>query len=254
MPDQPFVLRFTDKGEGQNLLLLHGFLESHTMWEYLHLHDNFRTIAIDLPGHGDSKELPEANSIAFIAACVKHTLDSLHLENYSIIGHSLGGYVASEFLYQFGCPGRFILLNSNFWQDDESKQADRLRVANLALKNKNLFIREAIPGLFSKTQECQSEITALIAEAKEISGHHIASTSIAMRNRLNHKKTIIKWAKKISILQGELDKICPPERMEIEVEGVAVDVVSIPEAGHMSHIENTSFVRKSIIGILTRNS
>lgn len=252
MADQPFRLAHIEKGSGPILVLLHGFLESHAMWDYLNLDSHFRTISIDLPGHGISKDSAETFSMDHLAKCLKATLDFLQIKEFHLIGHSLGGYLVLEFLHQYGINGQTILLNSNFWQDDAKKQADRLRVANLVLKNKNLFIREAIPGLFSYADECRDEIEELIAEAKEIPAEHIASISIAMRNRDDHKRTIKKWSKKISILQGESDKLCPPDRMEREVAGLELNYIRIPKAGHMSHLENTPFVKESILEVLNK--
>ncbi len=253
MNSQSAPLSFVDSGKGPILVLLHGFLESHTMWEKLQLDQQLRTIAIDLPGHGNSTEHTETTSLEEMAIRVKNTLDTLNIQDFHLIGHSMGGYVLLEFLQLFGCNGKVILLNSNFWQDDEKKQADRLRVANLALKNKTLFIQEAIPGLFSKPKEHKSEIDILISEAKKIDSGHIAASSIAMRNRKNHAKTVKKWSKKISILQGETDKLCPPERMEKEVAGLEISYTCIPDAGHMSHIENGNFVCNKILNFLNES-
>ena len=250
MGDTPFLLAYSDTGEGQTIVLIHGFLESHTMWDFLDLESNFRVVCIDLPGHGNSKKCPPISSIERTAQCLKMTLDHLNLSEFHIIGHSLGGYAGLSFLEQFGLNGILILLNSNHWQDDEKKQADRLRVANLALKNKRLFIREAIPGLFSYPEKFPEEIEKLKQEAFEIPAAHIAAFSVAMRNRKNQLKTLKKHSKKISILQGESDKLCPHERMEIDVSRLMVDYTIIPNAGHMSFIENTSFVRNSIFQLL----
>jgi pimeloyl-ACP methyl ester carboxylesterase len=250
MPEKPFKLASIISGKGPIVVLLHGFLESHTMWEALELSTIFKTIAIDLPGHGSSKNEPTVTSIEQMATCVKLTLDELDINEFHLIGHSMGGYVALEFLKQFGLNGKMILLNSNFWQDDAKKKADRLRVANLVLKNKRLFIREAIPGLFSDPTAHTAEIQTLIKEAFDIPAEHIAACSVAMRNRDNHLVTIKKEAKKISILQGETDKLCSTEKMEIAVEGLEISYLKVPKAGHMSHFENTSFVRNAILEII----
>lgn len=251
MPEKPFKLASIVSGEGPTVVLLHGFLESHTMWEVLNLNSNFQTVAIDLPGHGNSKTSPQVTSIEHMAACVKMTLDELKFNDFHLIGHSMGGYVALEYLKGFGVNGKMILLNSNFWQDDAKKKADRLRVANLVLSNKRLFIREAIPGLFSNASTFAQEIDRLIHEAFDIPAEHIAGCSVAMRNRKNQLAVMKKEAKKISIFQGETDKLCPSEKMEIAVEGLEISYLKVPNAGHMSHIENTSFVQRGILDFLS---
>ncbi len=251
MDNQDFSLSFQEKGKGKTIVLLHGFLESHKMWEPLRLDTHFRIIAIDLPGHGQSKHAPTIENMKQIALVVLRTLEENDILEFDLIGHSLGGYVALELFESMKQKGKLILLNSNYWQDDEKKQADRLRVANLALKNKKLFIREAIPGLFSRPEKHQLAIETLIQEAFEIPAEHIASSAIAMRNRQDKLKIMLENSEKISILQGETDKLCPLERIEIDVAWSGIPITIIPNAGHMSHLENTKRVRTELLKILS---
>jgi pimeloyl-ACP methyl ester carboxylesterase len=249
--DNPSRLLFVEsKGKGRNLVLLHGFLESHSMWNCIDLDVHYHTLAIDLPGHGNSDKSVRVESIHEMAQAVHNTLLENNIQDFDLIGHSMGGYVALEYLEVYGVSGKVILLNSNFWQDDEQKQADRLRVANLVMKRKKHFIREAIPGLFSNAEKHQKEILKLIEDAYQIPARHIASASVAMRNRADKRGVLSRFKNKISILQGETDKLCPQGRMEKAVEGLGVEIILIPDAGHMSHIENTKQVKFEILKIL----
>ena len=51
---------------------------------------NFRTIAIDLTGFGESKKLPFAYSLDDYVKDVKDTLDKLNIKQYDLICHSFG--------------------------------------------------------------------------------------------------------------------------------------------------------------------
>lgn len=250
MLDESFELPFSDKGSGPIVVLLHGFLESYTMWNILGLDQIFRTIAIDLPGHGNAHSLPTITSISHMAACVEKTLKKLGVLEFSLIGHSMGAYVALELINRTNNCLHFVMLNSNFWTDDAKKKADRLRVAHLALHSKNFFVREAIPGLFTSASQHSEFIEALVQEALMIPGEHIAACSVAMRNRKDHRKTLEKNAQKISIFQGELDKLCPIEKMDKLLAGLKIKYVKIPSAGHMSHVENSTFVLNKLLKIL----
>ncbi len=250
MPETPFLLSYKIAGEGNPLVLLHGFLESTTMWEYLELQTNFQLVLIDLPGHGQSAHTPTCTSIEHMASCVQFTLTEIGLKNFDLIGHSMGGYVALSFVEQFGIHGQLILLNSNSWTDDTQKQADRLRVANLVLHNKNLFIREAIPGLFTDSKKYSKEIASLKKEALAIPAEHIAACSVAMRNRKDQEATLLLLKNKISIFQGELDKLCPLQKMETLTKKLKLNCVLIPNAGHMSYIESPCAVREAIVEAL----
>lgn len=56
------------------------------------LDDQYECIAIDLPGHGDLADRPF--SMESSVETVRHVLDTLAVEHASLVGLSLGGYVA----------------------------------------------------------------------------------------------------------------------------------------------------------------
>src|SRR4051812_21614100 len=86
---------FSDTGKGRAVVLLHGYLGSHKIWEQTisNLSKVHRVIAIDLPGHGATSNFGYAHSMELMAKCVKAVMDHLRLKKYVIIGHSMGGYV-----------------------------------------------------------------------------------------------------------------------------------------------------------------
>jgi pimeloyl-ACP methyl ester carboxylesterase len=89
-----------EAGSGKPLVMLHGL--GATKAEFLPsvpalAPHGFRTIAIDLPGFGDSaKPFPAAYDARFFARWVAATLDSLGLDRTHLLGHSMGGRVALE--------------------------------------------------------------------------------------------------------------------------------------------------------------
>src|SRR4051794_21568961 len=89
-----------EAGSGKPLVMLHGL--GATKAEFLPsvpalAPTGFRTIAIDLPGFGDSdKPFPAAYDARFFARWVAATLDALGLDRTHLLGHSMGGRVALE--------------------------------------------------------------------------------------------------------------------------------------------------------------
>ena len=88
-----------EAGSGEPIVLLHGL--GATKAEFLPtvpaLAPEFRTIAIDLPGFGDSdKPFPAAYDARFFARWVRSLLDALELDHTHLLGHSMGGRVALE--------------------------------------------------------------------------------------------------------------------------------------------------------------
>lgn len=93
-------LTYDRRGEGPPLLLVHGLGSARTVWRPLvdRLARRFDTIAVDLPGHGDSPALPhtEPATPRRLALRVERLLDALGLDRVDVVGNSLGGWVSLE--------------------------------------------------------------------------------------------------------------------------------------------------------------
>lgn len=85
-------------GSGFPLLLIHGFGACGDVFQPLagKLASRYQTIVPDLRGHGRSRRLPLADSIARLAADVYDLLDLLGVPRTVIIGHAGGTAVAAH--------------------------------------------------------------------------------------------------------------------------------------------------------------
>jgi pimeloyl-ACP methyl ester carboxylesterase len=93
-------LAYTLCGKGAGVVFLHGWMCNRTFWrrQYEELAGrNYRCLAIDFRGHGDSEAPPGGYSIQQLAGDVGATMASLGLERAVIVGHSMGGMVAQHF-------------------------------------------------------------------------------------------------------------------------------------------------------------
>lgn len=240
-------------GNGHPVVFLHGFLESISMWQSLKLEElPFQSILIDLPGHGKSPLLDNAEfpSLEFMMDQVLNVVNQLNIPKYHVVGHSMGGYVAL-LLKEFDpkCK-KVVLLNSNFWEDSETKKRDRVRVADIALQAKDIFINEAIPGLFYRHARNEPIVQALIAEAKHMTGESIAYSSLAMRNRSGKRNLLIDNAKDFLIIQGKYDPLISPDKMKEELDSESVTTVVFESSGHMTHLEEKDRLKKVLIDFL----
>ena len=241
------------EGTGRTVVFLHGFLESSTMWDHLSLNSlDYTKVFIDLPGHGNSPLVTGEGdpSIAEMAAHVIATLDALNSTDFDVVGHSMGGYVALELKKQMeGCQ-RVVLLNSNFWEDSVEKKRDRVRVADLAFKAKDLLIQQAIPGLFFRKERDIEHIQFLINEAKNMLPESIAYSALAMRNRMDCSSLLLTSPDDFLVLHGAHDPLVSMETMHQKMVDLHVRWVAIPQAGHMAHIEESDTVKNEIVNFL----
>jgi 2-succinyl-6-hydroxy-2,4-cyclohexadiene-1-carboxylate synthase len=234
------MLHYELVGNGKPVVFLHGFLESLEMWKSLNLKRFlFQSILVDLPGHGKTALLTDEVSILAIAQEVEKLLESLELENYSIVGHSMGGYIALELAKRNPNIDQIILLNSNFWEDSEKKKSDRNRVIKVIEKNKNRFISEAIPGLFAKPEKHADFIQNLIHAAQEISQEAVIYATSAMRDRPSSELIAQELGDKLKIIQGEKDQVIPMKEMLERTDKMEAELIVLSEVAHMSHVEET---------------
>ncbi|MBM3814060.1 MAG: alpha/beta hydrolase [Acidimicrobiia bacterium] len=88
-------IRYQEAGQGGEVLLLHGWgarLETfHPLFQALS--HGFRTVALDLPGHGESAVPPEPWHVSDFLGCVLAFMDRRNLEKPHIVAHSFGGRI-----------------------------------------------------------------------------------------------------------------------------------------------------------------
>ena len=82
-------------GDGAPLVLLHGLLDCAVGWKHLAEVMDRPCYAVDLPGFGDS-DCPTRNRISAYAEDVQAALAALEVHDFTLVGHSLGGAVATE--------------------------------------------------------------------------------------------------------------------------------------------------------------
>jgi pimeloyl-ACP methyl ester carboxylesterase len=96
-------VRYEDEGQGPPVLLLHGIGHSLRNWFRtmpVLTAAGFRAVAIDTPGFGYS-EAPEALlDEAATAGFLAEFLDTFYLDRVHVVGHSLGGALATVFALQ----------------------------------------------------------------------------------------------------------------------------------------------------------
>lgn len=126
--DTPMHIADTERGE-RCVVLLHGYLESMLVWdEFVDLlKGKVRVVTLDLPGHGISTIVGEVHTMEFLADCVANTMAALGIERYSVVGHSMGGYVALAMLDKYKEHIESITLLHSTTSADSQEKCDRRR-------------------------------------------------------------------------------------------------------------------------------
>lgn len=237
------MLNYEVSGTGkEQLVLLHGFMENLLIWENLEefLSKKFRLIKIDLPGHGRSEILGEVHSMEMMAEKVKELTDHLQLENFHLLGHSMGGYVALAYAEHFGEQLKSLtLFFSTFKEDDAEKKEQRRKSLRIIKESFKTYVAAGVPNLFNPNEkdilEGKMELAKEIALSTKTDG--VLAAVKGMRDRPERKAVLENLDAKILIIAGKHDGAVKTDLM-IKALPEKTNIKSyILDCGHNGHWE-----------------
>ena len=122
-----FDVAYERRGSGEPVVLLHGIGHHWQAWEPVLsiLSASCEVIALDLPGFGDSPELPEGVSyeLGSVVPLLGETFTALGLDRPHVVGNSLGGLLALELAQRGHARSVTALSPAGFWTGAERRYA-----------------------------------------------------------------------------------------------------------------------------------
>ena len=246
-------ISYTTNGKGSVVVLVHGFLENKEMWQDITplLAKKKRIITVDLLGHGASDNYGYVHTMEEQAKMIKALLKHLKLRRVTLIGHSLGGYISLAFAELFPKTTKgIVLMNSTASEDNSDKKKNREHAIALVKKNKNTFVKMAIPNLFSEESRLlfKDKIEAVKKDALKTSQQGIIASLEGMKIRKNRELVLKNTPKKLLII-GKKDPILKYNELLLQAEKTNTPT-AIFDKGHMSHIENLPDLQKTLLQFL----
>lgn len=237
------MLYYKIEGEGEPVLLIHGYLENHKMWKDISavLSKNHKVIMPDLPGHGRSPNYGEVHTMELAAQKIIEVLDELKIGRVIVIGHSMGGYITLALAGLFAERVKsFLLLNSSSLPDTEEKKLLRARAMELAENNRETLIKMSIPLLFAEQNAdsfmAEKEFTREMM--RETSVHGIKAALRGMMERPDRTAVLAKFDGNIGIVLGRNDRTVDPNVFRAVIPDRENITVLELDCGHMSYFEN----------------
>lgn len=264
---QGATIFYRTTGQGKTVVLLHGFGEAGDVWEYqiTALQNNYRLIIPDIPGSGKSKLVANAN-IETYAEIINELLNyersgvtplGSDLEGVSLIGHSMGGYIALAFAEKY--PGQLNsigLFHSSAFADTEEKKSIRKKAIEFMQKKDALtFLKTSIPGLFNEKNKEANEpfMKLLMDKATGFTSAALIQYYNAMIERPDRMHVLKSFAKPVLFIIGEHDKAVP---LQSSLEQCYLPEIShvhiLEQAAHMGMYEQTSKANKVLINFLSQ--
>ncbi|MCM8569477.1 alpha/beta hydrolase [Gramella jeungdoensis] len=226
------------------LVLLHGFLEDLQIWWPIvkELQKERQVICIDLPGHGKSQGVSEIHSMELMSDVVNEVLKSLNIQQISIAGHSMGGYVSLEFLKNFPMMLKSVMLiNSTPVEDSVEKRKIRERSVKLVGENKKAYVNVAISNLYADNSKRKyaEEIEELKSRAMQMEVKNIQAALIGMKIRTNYLKELEAFKGQKIIAASEDDPILEIKELVRVSELTGCELYKMRN-GHNSYMEDPS--------------
>lgn len=229
-------------GSGPFLLLIHGFGEDHHIFDKQvgFLQNNFSMVAVDLPGTGKSV-LSKQRSLAELAESIYQIIVQEKIEKIHVCGHSMGGYIAMEYVKTYpDTLSSLTLFHSSAFADDDEKIKARQRSIEFLLQNSaEKFLWTTTPNLFYKKEKHEKEIETLVLN-NTCSAQTLIRYYKAMIERNDNTEVLRNIKCPVLFIAGEFDKAVP---LEISLKQTHLPDVSfvyvLKESGHMGMLEET---------------
>ncbi|MGI2023658.1 alpha/beta fold hydrolase [Shewanella glacialipiscicola] len=258
-------LSYLDIGTGPVLLFGHSYLRDSAMWapQIAVLSAHYRCIVPELWGHGQSDLLPDnCTTILDIADHMLALMDALEIDNFSIIGLSVGAMWGAELVLKV--PTRvnaLVMLNSFIGFEPEVTRAkyysmlDTIAMANampaalISTISPLFFANHAIDNAPERVAAFEHSLANITAEK--------IPTIVKLGRMIFGRRDTMEYAEQFTlpclIMAGVEDKV--HSVLESYLMSDSIDgsqLVHIPSAGHISTLEQAEFINQHLVTFLAR--
>ena len=250
------VLPFQRVGTGAPLVLVHGYLGGSSQWDGVvpRLKPHFEVITLDLAGYGKANHLAAPTDMAEHARNVLATLDSMGVERFHLLGHSMGGMVAQEItrqasdrvnklvLYATGplglIPGRFETMA----RSRERLQEDGVQRTATRICATWLLDREASPAF--------EALAALATQSSE----QAASAGLSAMESWDGREHLEQIGQSTLIIWGESDRTYGWSQIEMLWRRIPRSSLAVlPSCAHALHLERSALFSTLLVEFLARS-
>ena len=238
-------------GQGPPLIFVHGAAEDGRVWrsQLSALADEFTVVAWDEPGAGRSSDVPADFSLADYASCLAAVIEAVGLGPAHVAGLSWGSTVVQELYRRHpGLVSTLILLGAYAgWKGSlpADEVAARVEGARQILAAPAEAFDPTLPGLFAG--EPPAEFVPLLEEIAADVRPESLKTQLFLMAEADQRDLLPRIAVPTLLIWGELDARSPLSvARQFEETVPETELVVIPGAGHVSHLERPEQVNDAV--------
>jgi len=255
------IISYSDEGpeEAPVVIFIHGFPFNKSMWrtQAEALKENYRVIAYDVRGHGNSDAGHEDFSIDLFTNDLISFMDKLQLNKVILCGLSMGGYIALNAVEKHPHSiDALILCDTQCAADTpEGKEKRRKVIESIRKNGVEQYAGESIKHLFAPESLTtkEKEVAVIREMILNTSSQTLCNTLLALSERKETCKKLFAIEIPVLLLVGKEDKITPPAAAQFMHENIPGSALSIIEhAGHVSNLENPAEFNLQLENFLSR--
>ncbi|MGC9271419.1 acetoin dehydrogenase dihydrolipoyllysine-residue acetyltransferase subunit [Acidiphilium sp.] len=247
------AIRYLETGrehDGPPIVLIHGFGGDLNNWMFNQtgLAEDYRVIALDLPGHGGSSKNVGAGDLETLSNLIIRLLAALEIPKAHLVGHSLGGAVALRMALD--SPGRVASL-SLISPTSLGEEIDAGFIAGFIEAGRRKQMQAILEKLFWNKSLVSRDMTDDVLKYKRIDGVTIALSTIATANFTNGRQKEILRGRlaglsgfPVQIIWGDGDEILPVSHAQNLPAGISIHIIH--DVGHMPQMEKATEVNRLI--------
>jgi pimeloyl-ACP methyl ester carboxylesterase len=228
------------------LIFLHAFPLNSRMWEpqieYCQS-KNINHVALDFPGFGGTPSDQNMTSMSKYSVYLHDTLTDLNITSGLLVGSSMGGYIALQFIHDYPDFGKgFILANSRTTADSPEIRENRMNMISELSSCRELkpVIESLLPKfLTSDTRASRPAIVKNVTEMMESASiEGIISAQKAMSAREDHTLLLENFKQPVCLIASDSDSLVSlNEYQDLANKLPAARLTVIIKAAHISNME-----------------
>ncbi|HEV2365632.1 MAG TPA: acetoin dehydrogenase dihydrolipoyllysine-residue acetyltransferase subunit [Caulobacteraceae bacterium] len=247
-------LGLAGEGEGQAVVLIHGFASNARSWELnLDALAGRGRVTVELPGHGASSKNVEDGEAAGLARAVAAALETVGVERAHLVGHSLGAAVALRMA--LAEPARFCSLTLVAPAGLPGARPDRAFLEGIVEGQRPRDLKPLLERLFHEPALVSQEMVEEMARYKRIDG--VEESLAVLRDRLVEDEpgpdpSALSALPRTLVVLGADDRVVSPP--DAEALPQTWRVVTLDNAGHMPHVEQAAAFNRLLIAFLDESA
>lgn len=224
-----------DKASGFALVFVHGAGSSHLIWS-LQLREFsklYRTIALDLSGHGKSENHEGEPSIEkSFTEDVTVLIDHLNLENFILVGHSMGGGVAMCYTLHDNVrkPKALVLVDTSSNLDLSKLRSGLVKET---LEDRVYFFKSRIFENYTETYQLKK-----LDDDMRLANPQVLARDLSACNKFDITERLREIDIPVFVIVGSNDDIITPAiAAEFEKKLPRADIAIVKNAHHIPMVE-----------------